>query len=524
MSDPTYFSQDEFINRVNKLTEIRSLSINPYPNSFKVSHDIPSVRSLYDHQEIGDSEKAINRLTPFVTTSGRIVLLRCMGKNIFANILDNGQMIQIMFNRDFSSVVGLEKEAGISSIKFIEKKLDLGDFVGITGFLFRTHKGELTILVETVELLCKSLLPLPDKHSGLVEKETRYRKRWLDLVSSENIRKVFHTRSLIIKELRCYMNSMDFMEVETPILQTNYGGAEAAPFLSHVNALDCNMFLRISLEIFLKKILVGGFNKIYEIGKIFRNEGIDRTHNPEFTLMEAYAAYWDYCDMMVFMENLLETLALKILGSTKVTYSYFKNINGENEEVEIDFKAPWKRLSMKQSIFDYAGIDVDSLSDEEIKQTLLEKTKLSAEEVKNSSRGILISLLFDELVSSKLIQPHHIIDHPIETTPLCKLHRNPLLAKEGLVERFESYVVGQELCNAYSELNDPLLQRELFERQKQMKEKENHPLDEDFLEALCQGMPTSGGIGIGIDRLVMLLTNSASIRDVLFFPMMKPER
>ena len=324
------------------------------------------------------------------------------------------------------------------------------------------------------------------------------------------------------------MNSIDFMEIETPILQTNYGGAEASPFISHVNALDCNMFLRISLEISLKKVLVGGFNRIYEIGKIFRNEGIDRTHNPEFTLMEAYAAYWDYYDLMVFMENLLETLSLKILGSTKVTYSYFKNSDGEDEEVEIDFKAPWKRLSMKQSIFDYANIHVDSKTDEEIKQILLENTKLSSEEIMNASRGILISLLFDELVSHKLIQPHHIIDHPIETTPLCKLHRNPLLAKEGLVERFESYVIGQELCNAYSELNDPLLQRELFEKQRQMKEKkgkkEDHPLDEDFLEALSQGMPTSAGIGIGIDRLVMLLTNSASIRDVLFFPMMKPER
>lgn len=528
MSIPEYFSQDEFMTRTNKLAEIRSLGINSYPNSFEVSHDVPSLRSLYDHQDVGDSEQATNKTTTFVKTSGRIVLLRCMGKNIFANILDNSQIIQIMFNRDFSSVVGLSKEAPISSIKFIEKKLDIGDIIGIEGFLFRTYKGELTILVETVTLLCKSLLSLPDKHAGLVEKEIRYRKRWLDLISSEHTRKVFITRSLIVKEFRSYMSSLDFMEIETPILQTNYGGADAAPFLSHVNALDCDMFLRISLEISLKKLLVGGLNRIYEIGKIFRNEGIDRTHNPEFTLMEAYAAYWDYYDMMGFMENLLETLAVKITGSTKVTYSYFKNSKGENEEVEIDFKAPWKRLSMKQSILEYAHINVDTKTDAELQKILLEKTKLPMEEVVGKSRGILISLLFDELVSSQLIQPHHIMDHPIETTPLCKLHRDPELAKEGLVERFESYVIGQELCNAYSELNDPLLQRELFEKQRKMKESKNtqesHSLDEDFLEALCQGMPTSGGIGIGIDRLVMLLTNSASIRDVLFFPMMKPEK
>ena len=281
------------------------------------------------------------------------------------------------------------------------------------------------------------------------------------------------------------------------------------------------MFLRISLELPLKKLIVGGFHKVYEMGKVFRNEGIDKTHNPEFTMLEAYAAYWDYKDMMVFTENLFEEIALKLYGTTKLTYKR----EDTEEEVIVDVKAPWKRLSMKESIKVYANIDVDTLSDNEM-HDILKKKGVEDQKLKNAPRGILIALMFEEFVEEHLIQPHHIIDHPIETTPLCKLHRDPSLRKEKFVERFETFILGNEFCNSYSELNDPVLQRALLEDQAQKKEagdEEANPLDEEFIEAICQGMPPTGGLGIGLDRLTMLFTGAHSIRDVLFFPIMKPE-
>jgi lysyl-tRNA synthetase class 2 len=311
------------------------------------------------------------------------------------------------------------------------------------------------------------------------------------------------------------------MEVETPVLQNSYGGAEARPFTTELNALKQEMFLRISLEIPLKKLIVGGHLKVFEIGKVFRNEGIDRTHNPEFTMLEVYGAYLDYNDMMRITENLFEGIALKLFGKTTLTYTSEES----GQELTIDLKAPWKRLSMKESIKVYGNIDVDALNESQMRKILLDKGTLCPKEIHSASRGSLIAFLFEEFVEAHLIQPHHIIDHPIETTPLCKLHRDPSLRRERLVERFETFILGREFCNSYSELNDPVLQRTLLEEQAAKREagdEEASPLDEEFIEAICQGMPPTGGLGIGIDRLAMLFTHAPSIRDVLYFPIMRP--
>ncbi len=515
---PDYLQQEDYLSREGKLQDIRSLGINPYPYEFSPSSSVSSIQEEFSSQAIGDSEAAMQRSTPKVRCAGRLILFRSMGKNAFGHILDGDQKIQVMFNREFSSVEGLSHDAGITPLKFIEKKLDLGDILGIEGFLFFTHSGELTILVEKVTLLCKSLLSLPDKHSGLTDKEVRYRKRWLDLIASKDVRQTFLKRSTILKLIREYMDSHDFLEVETPILQTIYGGAEATPFTTTLHALHADMFLRISLEIALKKLLVGGAKRIYEIGKVFRNEGIDKTHNPEFTLLEAYASYVDYNYIMTYVENLVEYLVKALNnGNTVITYSHLKS-----GPQQVDFKAPWVRMTMKESIKVYGGLDVDSMSDEECREVLRTRTALPEKAFVQASKGSLIALLFDEFVCDQLIAPHHITDHPLETTPLCKTLRS---GDDSLVERFESFCLGKELCNAYSELNDPIKQRTLLEMQMQKKaldpDSEYHPIDEEFLEALCQGMPPAGGFGIGIDRLVMILTDAASIRDVLYFPIMR---
>lgn len=518
MSAKVECDREDFLLRSQKLQEIRELGIEPYPYEFSNRSSVESLLQEFSDKPLGDSEAAMNKTTPRVKFAGRLVLFRSMGKNAFGQLLDHSQKIQVMFNRDFTHVAGLSKDAGISSIKFIEKKLDIGDILGIEGFLFFTHSGELTVLVETVTLLCKSLISLPDKHAGLSDKEVRYRKRWLDLICSQEVSNVFVQRSRIIKLIREYMDSQGYLEVETPILQSIYGGAEARPFTTELEALHTEMFLRISLEIALKKILVGGAPKIYEIGKVFRNEGIDRTHNPEFTMIEAYTAYMDYHGVMEFVENLVEYVVRSLNhGSTVITYSHWK----EGPQ-QVDFKAPWKRMTMKESIKEYGGVDVDLYGDAELREIVRTKTSLPEESFIKASRGALVALLFDELVSENLIAPHHITDHPIETTPLCKSLRS---GDPTYVERFESFCLGKELCNAYSELNDPIVQRKLLEEQQLRKEQnpesECHPIDEEFLEALCQGMPPSGGFGIGIDRLVMILTDSASIRDVLYFPVMR---
>jgi len=519
MQTPSYHQHEEFQNRSTILAEIRALGIDPYPAKFTPVQTARALVHKYESRELAGSEEAEAGKTEHVTLAGRLVLFRAMGKNAFAHLQDPTGRIQLMFNRDQTKVEGLPESPELTPIKFIEKKLDLGDIIGIEGHLFRTHTGELTVYVKKLTLLCKTLLPLPDKHSGLTDKGVRYRKRWLDLITHLEVADTFRLRSKILRLIRNYCEKFDFMEVETPILQNIYGGAAARPFTTELHAQHQNMFLRISLEISLKKLLVGGMERIYEIAKVFRNEGIDRTHNPEFTMLEAYAAYWDYNDMMVFTEKLFEHIALELFGKTNIT------IQKDGTDYTIDLKAPWKRLSMKEAVHHYGKINVDHLSDDQMRKILLEK-EFDPKEINTAPRGILIAKLFEEFAEEHLIQPHHIIDHPIETTPLCKLHRDPNLRQEQLVERFESFILGSEMCNAYTELNDPQLQRQLLVEQNEKKDagdEEAHPLDEEFVEAICQGMPPAGGLGIGIDRLVMLFTGAPSIRDVLFFPIMRAD-
>lgn len=526
-STPEYHSHEEYLNRIKKLDDLKTLEIEPYPHNFSQSSFSDALHDQYDQAAIGDSSAAEEEKTEKVSVAGRLVLFRSMGKNAFAHIQDERGRIQVLFNRDHTKLVGYEKNAddpqAPTDLKLIEKKFDLGDLIGVEGYLFHTGKGELTIYAKKVTLLCKTLLPLPEKHSGLHDKELRYRKRWLDLISNPEVKETFRTRSKILSLIRKYCEELQFMEVETPILQSIYGGAEARPFTTTLNALDQEMFLRISLEIPLKKLLVGGMGRVFEIGKCFRNEGIDRTHNPEFTLLEAYASYWDYRDMMVFVENLYEKIALTICGSTKVAVKHPET----GEGIEIELKAPWIRLSMKDSILNYAHIDVNKLSDDEMRKMLKESGHIDPKKVETLSCGLLIAAMFEVFVEPQLIQPHHIIDHPVETTVLCKPHRHPAMKEDGMIERFESFILGGEICNAYSELNDPLLQRELLEGQQKRKDagdEEASPLDEEFVESICQGMPPAAGVGIGIDRLVMLFTSSSSIRDVLYFPWMKPQQ
>ncbi|MDE3047882.1 MAG: lysine--tRNA ligase, partial [Verrucomicrobiota bacterium] len=348
---PAYQAHEEFQNRSRKLSEIRELGIDPYPPKYATTQKAAQIALDAEGKDVGHSDDAAVGNTPHHIVSGRLVLFRAMGKNAFAQIQDETGRIQIMFNRDLTQVEGLPPSE--ASLKFIEKKLDLGDLIGVEGHLFKTQKGELTIFAKKVTLLCKSLLPLPDKHAGLADKGIRYRKRWLDLITHSESLERFRNRSRILLSIRNYLEEREFEEVETPILQNIYGGAAAKPFTTHLNALDQNMFLRISLEIPLKKLIVGGMQKIYEIGKVFRNEGIDRTHNPEFTMLEAYAAGWDYNDMMDFVEGLFEAVALNLLGDTKVRVTH------DASATVIDLKAPWKRLSMKEAILTYAHIDVD---------------------------------------------------------------------------------------------------------------------------------------------------------------------
>lgn len=521
MSKPDYQQHEEFRNRSQKLAEIRALGIDPYPPSFQPTQHTGDLRQLFEGKEVGSSDDAAAGTTQSFKIAGRLVLFRSMGKNAFAQIQDEQGRIQVMFNRDLTKVEGLAEGSELTPIKFIEKKLDLGDILGVEGSIFRTHVGELTLYVKKLTLLCKTLLPLPDKHSGLADKGVRYRKRWLDLITHNEVLQTFQLRSRILRFIREYFHAQGFIEVETPILQNIYGGAEARPFITHLNALDQQMYLRIALEISLKKLVVGGMQRIFEIGKVFRNEGLDRTHNPEFTMLETYAAYADYNNMMVLTEKLFENIALDLFGKTELTLS-----NEEGHEYTVDLKTPWKRMTMQEALKTYVHLDVDHLSETEMRAILTEKAHLDPKEIKSAPRGTLIAKLFGELAERHLIQPHHIIDHPIETTPLCKPHRDPALRKKGLVERFETFILGHEFCNAYTELNDPELQRTLLEEQVKKREagdEEAHPLDEEFIEAICQGMPPTGGLGIGLDRLVMLFAKVHSIRDVLFFPIMRPE-
>ena len=433
-----------------------------------------------------------------VAIAGRMMFKRVMGKASFCNIQDLQGNIQVYVARD---AIGEESYADF-------KKSDIGDIFGLEGFAFRTRTGEISIHAEKMTLLSKSLQILPEKFHGLTDTDTRYRQRYVDLIMNQDSKKVFIKRSQILKEIRNFLAGRDFMEVETPMLVSNAGGAAARPFETHYNALNEDVKLRISLELYLKRLIVGGLERVYEIGRVFRNEGVDTRHNPEFTLMELYQAYTDYEGMMELTESMFRYLAEKVCGSTKISY------NG----IEIDLGKPFERLTMNDAIKKYAGIDFDEVADDEAAKKLAAEHHIEYEE--RHKKGDIITLFFEEYCEKELIQPTFIMDHPIEISPLTK--KKP--SDPNKVERFELFINTWEMCNAYSELNDPIDQRERFKAQDALAdagdEEANHT-DEDFLNALEIGMPPTGGIGYGIDRLVMLLTDSQAIRDVLLFPTMK---
>jgi lysyl-tRNA synthetase, class II len=474
--------------RIKKLNAIKEYGLNPYPYKFEQTHHSKELKDKY-HSLTAEEVTNDN-----VAVAGRIVAMRRLGKATFIQILDNDGKIQILCNENDTEYYDQMK------------LLDMGDYIGVNGIVMKTKTGEVTVKCIKYTILSKSLRPLPEKYHGIQDVEIKYRQRYLDLIMDEKSKNVFVLRTKIIAAVREFLNSKGFMEVETPILETIYGGAAAKPFLTHHNALDMKLYLRISLELPLKKLIAGGFEKVYQIGKVFRNEDIDTSHNPEFTLMECYWAYADYNDMMELVEECYNHVALKVLGTTKIVY----------QDKDIDLKKSWKRLTMKDALKEYSNIDVDGMSNDDIKG-LLNQHKIEYKD--DMSRGLLINQLF-KIVEDKLIQPVFIIDHPKETTPLCKLHRKD----HDIIERFEPYINGWEIGNAYSELTDPIRQRYLLEEQaKALRsgDEESNPMDEEFCTAVDYGMPPMGGLGLGIDRMIMLLTNSTSIRDILFFPTMK---
>ena len=433
-----------------------------------------------------------------VSVAGRMLLKRVMGKASFATINDLKGNIQIYVTRD---ALGVDDYQNF-------KKYDIGDIIGVKGFLFRTRSGEVSVHAEELTLLSKSLKPLPEKFHGLTDTELRYRQRYVDLIQNPEARDTFVKRSRILKEIRNFLDARDFMEVETPILVSNAGGAAARPFETHYNALDEDVKLRISLELYLKRLIVGGLERVYEIGRVFRNEGVDTRHNPEFTLMELYQAYTDYEGMMELTESMFRYLAEKILGTTTFKYG----------DIELDFGKKFERLSMNDCIKKYTGIDFDEVKTDEEAKALAKEHNVEFED--RHKKGDIINLFFEEFCEKNLIQPTFITDHPIEISPLTKMKPTD----HSKVERFELFINTWEMCNAYSELNDPIDQRERFKAQDaafEAGDEEANHTDEDFLNALEIGMPPTGGIGYGIDRLVMLLTNSPSIRDVLLFPTMR---
>ncbi len=474
-----------------KLHELREKGINPYPHNFTPTHFSADLLQKFDHLEAGDILE-----DEVVTLSGRLMTKRDMGKASFFNINDKKGPIQI-----YAKLAELPEQDAESF-----KQTDIGDIVGVTGYIFKTKKGQLSVRINKYTMLCKTLEPLPEKYHGIADKEIKYRFRHLDLIMDPNVREVFTKRSQIIKAFRGYLDNKGFLEVETPVLQPIYGGASAYPFSTHHRALDMKLFLKISPELYLKKLIVGGFDKVYEIGKNFRNEGIDRSHNPEFTMLEYYEAYTDYNQQMDQFEDIVSQVAEKVTGSMKVMY----------QGKEVDFSPPWRRLSVLDGVKQYAGFDPEPMTESE----LFDKIKsLGSDMKKPGSKGAMIMEAFEIKAEPELWQPTFIIDHPVEISPLTKEHRD----SPGLVERFEPFCAGMEIGNAYTELNDPEEQRRRLKEQdaQRVVDEEAQPMDEDFLHAIEVGMPPTGGVGIGLERIVMLLTDQPSIRDILFFPTMK---
>jgi lysyl-tRNA synthetase class 2 len=497
-------SEQEIVRR-NSLAELIKLGINPYPaEKYDVNVKTIDIKQNYNKDE--------NNFTN-VSIAGRIMSRRIMGNASFFELQDQYGKIQIYINRD---IICLTDDKTFYNTVF-KKLLDIGDIVGIKGDVFTTQMGEISIKAHELKVLSKSLRPLPivkekdgEVYDAFSDPDQRYRQRYTDLIVNSNVKETFLKRTKLTNSMRTFLNNKGYLEVETPILQPIYGGAAARPFKTHHNTLDMTLYMRIANELYLKKLIVGGFDGVYEFAKDFRNEGMDRFHNPEFTQMELYVAYKDYNWMMDLVEEMVEKIAIDIHGTTLITV-------GENE---INFQRPWKRFTMFEAIEHFTGIDISKMDEAELRITA---TKLNVPINDSMGKGKLIDEIFGENCEAKLIQPTFITDYPVEMSPLAKKHRN----KKGLVERFEAVCNGKEICNAYSELNDPIDQRQRFEEQLLLAKRgddEAMMLDEDFLRAIEIGMPPTSGLGIGIDRLAMIMTNSHSIQDVIFFPQMRQEK
>ena len=479
-------------HRLAKLGRIREKGLDPYPHRFQRSHSTAKAVALFLQAEANGAE----RPGP-VTVAGRIVRLRDMGRATFMDLRDGTGKLQVMAS---AKDLGAEQYEGL-------RELDIGDFLGVEGVMFRTRTGEITVAAHSCRLLAKSLQPLPEKWHGLTDVEKRYRQRYLDLISSEQTRAVFAARTRITSALRRFLDERGFLEVETPVLHDTAGGAMARPFVTYHNALDRKLYLRIALELHLKRLIVGGIDRVYEIGRIFRNEGLSTRHNPEFTLLEAYQAYADYNDMMALVEEMVSGLAQDVTGATSVTFA----------GTAVDLRPPWKRQTLREAILEQTDIDFLAHDAGSLREEMRSRG-LDAPE--GASRGKLADMLLDACVQPALIQPTFLLDYPLDISPLAK--RKP--GQPELVERFEGFAGGMEIANAFSELNDPLEQRERFReqmRQREAGDEEAEVPDEDFLLALEYGMPPTGGLGVGVDRLVMLLTDQQSIRDVILFPQLR---
>ena len=477
-------------SKLEKLTKLREKGINPFPYQYIRTHTANEIKEKFNSLQNGE-ETQVN-----AKVCGKVMGVRGFGKLAFIDLWDDSGKIQVQLK------TGTTPEHAFELMGL----MDAGDYAGAEGKIIRTQRGELSILAENIQVLSKSIAPLPDKWHGISDIEARYRQRYLDLAMNPDVKKVFVGRAKIIQSIRKVLDNQGFIEVEVPTLQPQYGGANARPFTTHSNALEEELYLNISPELYLKRLTMGNMEKVYTITKNFRNEDIDKTHNPEFTTMECYWAYADYNDMMELMEEIFREACMAVHGNEQFTY----------QGKEIDLSQKWERLPMKKAIQKYADIDVDSLTDTQ----MLELIAKSGKKMENPKlRGLIINELFEAVAEHHLIQPTHLMDHPYETTPLCKEHRT----EKGLIERFESFINGWEMCNAYSELNDALKQRELLEKQaKEGRAKgEEMPVDEDFLKAMEYGMPPTGGLGIGIDRMCMLLLDQPTIRDVIFFPQMR---
>src|SRR3990167_681785 len=487
---------DLISQRIKKLEELRSIGINPYGNSFRVNDSSGAITDKYS--SLSAEELAAKQ--HHCTLAGRIIALRSFGKAAFAHIQDNDGRIQIYIKKD-----GVGEDA-----YSIFKKVDIGDFIGIAGILFRTKTGELTIEVEKFSILSKSIRPLPEKWHGLTDIEARYRQRYVDLIVNSDVKNVFKTRSRIIKEIRDYLDSHGFLEVETPMMQPIPGGATARPFKTHHNALGIDLYLRIAPELYLKRLIIGGFERVYEINRNFRNEGLSIKHNPEFTMLEFYMTYSDYNDLMILTEEMITTLSNKITGGMKISAWGH----------EIDLTPPWDRLTLRDSVIKYTNIDKKVLEDRNLAIEWARREEIPVKGDESLDRIILE--IFEKKVEEHLIKPTFVIDYPTEISPLARRKNDD----PDITERFELYIAGIEVANAFSELTDPEDQRQRFlaqEKERAVGDEEAHKMDEDFIRALEYGMPPTAGEGIGIDRVVMLFTGQRSIRDVILFPHMRPE-